>query len=299
MEISNQSELTDFLSSDNVFGTLVGDLSLSSISTISASNVRKVLTTNNHYKLTIAIEESEEFIVGEEVNKDMNNDHYTTEFDPLDYPDYFPGMAPFTEENIVVGDKNEEDQFIASYWEDFGNDVFDDWGYFYLYDVTSGKYYFPLISPQNQEDGVLTSQTFNAFERTFTITHVFPVQGIFKFEIVVNDNFPFKFGAYGNMGSDGDEINNHLTHIYSKNSNTNLTLYYVKQEEEDDSREILYSYFIPKKVSENNNQTYQLYQEPGNDENSLMSKEVTGGITVYFSKTNDVKNWVVNDLEIS
>ena len=73
-------------------------------------------------------------------------------------------------------------------------------------------------------------------------------------------------------------------------------LYYVKQQEESDSNEILYIYCIPKKVSENNSQTYNLYQESGEDDNSWMSKIVTNGLIVYFSKTNDVKEWVVNDL---
>lgn len=238
------------------------------------------------------------FPVGETVNKDMQDEDYTYELDPMDYyPEYFPGMAPFTDANIVSGDKPLKDRTLASQWRDWGNDVFDDWGFFYLYDVEKGKYYFPLISPQNQIDGDIFTQTFNAFGRVFTIKQGYPVQGIFKFDISVNDNKPFKFGAYGNMGSDGDEVNINLTYPYTIGS-TNLTLYYVKQQENGDPNEIIYSYFVPKKVSENNNQTYNLYQETGNDDNSLMSKVVTNGLIVYFSKTNDVKQWIINDLGI-
>lgn len=235
------------------------------------------------------------FPVGEPVDKDMGNENYTNELDPMDYPEFFPGMAPFTDANIVAGDKSPSDRLIASYWDDWDDDVFDDWGYFYLYDVESGKYYFPLISPQNQADGSIFTQTFNAFGRVFTIKQGYPVQGIFKFDISVNDNKPFKFGAYGNMGSDGYEVITNLTYPYTIGS-TNLTLYYVKQQEDGDSDEIIYSYFIPKKVSENSSLTYDLYQYPGDDDNSLMSKVVTNGLIVYFSKTNDVKEWVVNDL---
>ena len=68
--------------------------------------------------------------------------------------------------------------------------------FFYLYDVNSGKYYFPLIDPQNQGDGTFATQTFNAFGRTFTIKHGWAVQGIFKFDISVADSLPFKFGTY-------------------------------------------------------------------------------------------------------
>lgn len=237
------------------------------------------------------------FTTGYIVTKDMANGEYTDEFDPNDYyPEFFPNMAPFTNENIVVGDKNEDDRLIASYWDDLGNDVFDDWGFFYLYDVPSGKYYFPLISPQNEDDGIFFTQTFNAFGRTFTITHGWAVQGIFKFDISVADNFPFKFGAYGNMGSDGDEITEELTHNYSINGE-NFTLYYHHHQEDGDNREQLYSYWIPKKVSENSINTYSVYYN--GDDMSIFSKDVTTGLTVYFAKSYDVKNWVINDIGAS
>ena len=52
------------------------------------------------------------------------------EFDLNNYPEFFPDMEPFINENIVLGDKNEEDQFRASYWGDLGDDVLDEWGFF-------------------------------------------------------------------------------------------------------------------------------------------------------------------------
>ena len=155
------------------------------------------------------------FTVGNRVNKDMSNIEYTDEYNPNNYPEFFPDMAPFIDENILVGDKNEEDRLIASYWNDLRNDVFDSWGFFYLYDVNSGKYYFPLIDPQDQDDGVFATQTFNVFGRTFTIKHGWSVYGIFKFDISVADDLPFRFGGYGNMGSDGDEVTENLTQNYS------------------------------------------------------------------------------------
>jgi hypothetical protein len=241
------------------------------------------------------------FPVGGPVDKDMDNQDYDREFNPQSYyPQFFPGMAPFTDGNIVAGDKPSGDRLLSSYWEDWDDDMFDGWGYFYLYDIEQGKYYFPLISPQNQADGQIFTQTFNAFGRIFTIKQGYPVQGIFKFDISVNDSKPFKFGAYGNMGYDASGNSQNLTYPYSLSS-TNLTLYYAKQEQIGKPIETLYSYFIPKKVSENNNQTYNLYPSNpiGNTNNSLMSKVVTNGLIVYFAKTNDVKEWVVNDLGIS
>jgi len=241
---------------------------------------------------------SDGFTIGEPVNKDMGNNNYTHTLDPQNYPDYFPKMSSFIDTNIVAGDKSSADRLRASYWLDWKNDIFDFWGYFYIYDVETGKYYFPLISPQNQDDGVITTQTFTAFDRTFTIQHGYPVQGIFKLDISVNDTKSFKFGAYGNMGSDGNSDNTYLTYTYSIDS-TDLTLYYVKQQQSGNPNEIIYSYFIPKTVSENNSQTYNFFYKVNdiNDtETNLMSNEVTNGLIVYFSKINDVKEWVVNDL---
>jgi hypothetical protein len=224
----------------------------------------------------------------------MDNENYTEEFDPYSYQaEFFPGMADFVDANIIAGDKIEEDRLIASYWNDLGDDVFDDWGYFYLYDVDTGKYYFPLINPQNQADGDFTTQIFNAFGRVFTIIQGWAVQGIFKFDITVNDNRPFRFGMYGNMGSDGDEDITNLTYSYG----TGNTLYYQYHAEEGDEEEILYSYWIPKKLSQNSSITYDFYNN--NDDNSMMSKQITNGLLVYFAKKNDVKEWVVNDLRIS
>ena len=239
------------------------------------------------------------FTVGNDVEKDMTNDVYTSEFNSGKYPEYpqlFPDMALLIEENIVLGDKNEEDRLIASYWPDLGQDVFDEWGFFYLYDVNSGKYYFPLISPQNQGNGIFATQTFNAFGRTFTIKHGWAVQGIFKFDISVADNLPFRFGGYGDMGwADDNDANESLTQSYTIGGQ-NLTLYYNKDYNIDDADEYLYSYWIPKKVSENSAKTYNTYYNY--DNMVMLSKDVTTGIIVYFAELNDVKDWVINDLAI-
>jgi hypothetical protein len=205
----------------------------------------------------------------------------------------FPYTAELIPDNIVAGDK--PDKLLANDWYDWGGDIFDGWGYFYIYDVNSSKYYFPVLDPINQDDGIITTQTFNAFGRTFTIKHGYSVQGIFKFDITANDSLPFRFGAYGNMGSDGNETVDYLTQSYSIGAN-NLTLYYNKHAQRNSTTEILYTYVIPKRTSENNSQTYNMIDSGTNM--SVVSQEVRNGIIVYFAKTNDVKDWIVNDLTI-
>lgn len=242
------------------------------------------------------------FTVGNDVEKDMRNRDYTNEFDPNDYPEFFPDMEPFTDENILVGDKSEDDRLIASQWRDLDDDVFDDWGFFYLYDVNSGKYYFPILDSQNNDDGIFATQIFYVFGRIFTVIHGWSVQGIFKIDISVADDLPFRFGGYGNMGSDGDEFTEDLTQNYSIGGQ-NLTLYYHRDQEDGNEVEQLYTYWIPKKVSENSAQTYyNVYginpEEDVEEFMSMLSKNVTSGLIVYFAKSNDVKDWVINDLAI-
>lgn len=240
--------------------------------------------------------------IGNVPNKDMYNENYTYEFDPNVYQsEFFSGMANFIDANIVQGDKASEDRLIASAWYDLDDDIFDNWGYFYLYDVNSGKYYFPLLSPQNQDDGIFTTQTFNAFGRTFTIQHGWAVQGIFKFDISVNDNLPFRFGAYGNMGFDEHgEITRFKHPVVHSVSNTNMNLYYLKSRDLYNDLEVLYSYFVPKVHTQNTSRTYIDCSGGTSEEditnNNIMSVNVQSGLLVYFSKSYDVRDWIISDL---
>ncbi len=226
--------------------------------------------------------------------KDMTNDEYTYDMNPYDYQGtFFADMADFVDGNIVAGDKSEENRLQASYWDDLGNDVFDDWGFFYLYDVTTGKYYFPLLNPQNEADGVITTQTFSVFGRTFTLRQGWAAQGIFKMDWSVADSLPFRFGAYGNMGSDGSEETEDLTSAYTQEGSPR-TLYYRRDAESGNAYEILYSYIVPKQSSEATSVPYTVVYD--GDNMSIKTNPLTTGVTVYFSKTDDVKEWVIADL---
>ena len=227
---------------------------------------------------------SDGYPVGNEVNKDMSDESC----DQL-YPEFAPN-------NIGISSGS----MTGSRWSDWGNDVFDGWGWFYVFNPVTNEYYMPLITPQNEADEVISTQTFNAFGKTFTLKQGYPAQGIFKFDISVNDpNFQFIFGAYGDLGSDGDGTSTNPTYSYTKGS-TNLTLFYNKNQEDGDINEILYSYFVPYQVSQNNSQTYNEFLDLDRDSFfSIYSVPVTKGITVYFAKSDDVHEWVVHDLSIS
>lgn len=190
----------------------------------------------------------------------------------------------------------------AQRWSDWNGDIFDNWGWFYLYDPATDAYYSPILSPVNAADGTITTQTFTAFSRTFTIKHGYPVQGIFKFDISVADSLAFYFGAYGDMGSDTSTTNTNLTQSYTLNGNT-YTLYYNRNLQTGSTTEIFYSYVIPYETELNNTITYnKLSSGPGIHSGalevlSIYTKSVKYGVTVYFAKQNDVKNWIINDLQ--
>lgn len=225
--------------------------------------------------------------VGHRVRKDMHYGFNGDEEDAALAPELPAAYAPLGTE--IPGETH-----TASYWDDWGNDIFDDWGYFYIFDVPTRQFYFPFFERMNEPDGVLNEQTFEAFGRTYTITHGYGAQGIYKFHVTCSDETPFIFGAYGDMGSDEDGENTNLTHTYTRDGQTR-TLYYNRNIEKGDRIERLFSYFIPVSASLNTSKTYRdfVYDE---DKLSLFSVPVTNGITVYFSKKSDVKEWVVRDL---
>jgi len=288
--ISNNNELIDFLNGNETVGYLTNSIEITQNITSNNGIKKLVNNTGNIVSLTLLKVTNNDVTV----YKDMRIDSYDYKFNPYNYQNiFFSGFSDLVDENILAGDKDESDRLNACCWEDLGNDVFDDWGFFFIYDVSSEKYYFPLLNPLNGDDGVLTTQTFNVFDRTFTIIHGWAAQGIFKMKITVNDNLPFRFGAYGKMGSDGDEEVEDLTQSYRKN-NQNLTLYYRKDAESGDEVEILYSYIIPIKISENNAKPYDVNYDGTNM--ALTTTSLTKGVYIYFSKTNNVKNWVINDI---
>ncbi len=239
--------------------------------------------------------------IGNSATKDMETHSYQGPYNPAAFQSqFFPGMANFVDGNIVQGDKTVNDKNTASYWRNLTfelfRNMFTQWGNFYIYDVATGKYYFPILNPVNQADGSLTTQTFNVFGRTYTIRHGWAVQGIFKFDITSSDSSLFRFGAYGTYATIQYTASQNLTYNIGGTGNT---LYYHRSYS---SNVVLpnqfFSYFIPKNLSENNSQPYNVYYVDNNKSNTV-STPISSGLLVYFSVINDVKEWVVNDLNIS
>jgi hypothetical protein len=230
---------------------------------------------------------SQGLTVGATITKDMNTGNVPAAI----IGDYtFPGtVSPPTSS--------------VQFWSDWAGDIFDGWGYFYLYNPATNAYFSPILTPINQADGVITNQLVTAFGRTFTITHGYVAQGIFKYTITAADSSEFIFGAFGDMGSDGNTQNTNLSSSYSLEGE-NFTLYYNRNTD-GGATERFYTYIIPFEASKNKNFITYVKRNAGPGVNngalevySFYTVNVTGGVNVYFSKTNDVKDWVINDLKL-
>lgn len=247
---------------------------------VSATGAKEWLEANNYwnsyFKYIVSAGQTTTggFQVGDTIDKDM----YTTSFSYQSQ-----GMPNNTSPNLNT-----------SVWSDWGEDIFDSWGYFYLYDPTSNNYLGLQFTNVNQADGVFATQSFSFNGRTFTIVQGYPVQGIFKFEIRVDDGLPFVFGEAGNMGSDGSTINFDRSYNYTLDG-VNLTLWYNENNQQGVPGEKFFSYYVPFVVDENATKTYTDTMI-GTDNLYIYSRQCTYGLTVYHSKEFDVKEWVVYDL---
>ena len=183
------------------------------------------------------------------------------------------------------------------YWSDWGNDIFDGWGFFYIYDSVNNSYISPILTPLNTADGVITTQTFNSGSRVFTLKYGYPATGIFKMDVSVNDSSPFVFGTDGNMGSNISTQNYDYTYDYTKGSEE-LTLHYNYNVQLTIPNEAFYAYFVPYQLSDNKTASPYVKNLYNTDNLALRTKSLYKGVTIYFAKQNDVKQWIINDLAL-
>jgi hypothetical protein len=186
---------------------------------------------------------------------------------------------------------------VRSYWQDWGDDIFDSWGFFYLYDPELNNYLGIVLNNINSADGVINTQTFTFNSRTFTFKYGYPVQGIFKFDISVNDNKNFQFGFDGNLGSNGFTVNNLLSFDYSI-GNENFRLHYNNNFQSNLTSERFYTYVVPYDKNQNKLTTTYTRRIYDIDNLALYTVPVKKGVTIYISKQVDTRDWVVNDLEL-
>ena len=184
----------------------------------------------------------------------------------------------------------------AYVWSDWGNDVMDNWGHWYIYDPASGAASHIQFGDAiglafvNGLDGVVyTDHQFHQ-GKMFTIKHGWVVNAIFKLDVECDDpTFSFSIGMYGNMGSDATTFNEDAQHTtssgtlsYNFNGNNSSSTY---------SDESLFTHFIPKQRSFNdaitlsgNNFTTNLNTNINSDASQfgIWSDSLQVGATMYF-----------------
>ncbi len=190
--------------------------------------------------------------------------------------------------------------FSCMQWDDWDDDIFDDFGNFYIFNPATNEYYFLTlnIDQMNGNDRDIFTEEFNAFEQTFSATYGYLTRGVFRLQIrCYNYDFNFIVGFYGDMGSDGSTVNTDQQSNFTLGS-TNLTLYYNRNVEEDDEIERFFTYVIPMDPSQNETRPYTKLIDPDeSDELSIYTNEIHWGVNLYFSKTNDVRQVVKADLQ--
>ena len=180
-------------------------------------------------------------------------------------------------------------------WSDWGGDIFDNWGYFYVYHNSVGVP-INMFGGINGSDGSIntSTQTFNGLSTTVKQGYV--ATGLLKIEVSSTSTSGFRIGNEGGMGSDSNSSLSLLSHSASWG-----TLNYIKSAQTGSSTEIFYVYYIPKLKSDNDAGRKFNYGYHDNRDRlyTYTNADLLHGGTYYFSKTNDVKLWVANDIEIS
>ena len=200
------------------------------------------------------------------------------------------------------------------YWDDWGDDFFDGWGEFYIYNPGNSTATYIGFATMNGPDGTVYTETQTHHNKTFTIKHGWSTQGIFKLDVECTDEtFQFCIGAYGNLGSDSGTL-----HADKRHSATWGNLNYVCTSESN-TREFFYVHFVPKLIDFNSgilmyppsgaNFTANLFTNNGPgvgfpnqiDYLSMYSDPLTVGATMYFVKganntTGAMYDWVANDI---
>lgn len=184
------------------------------------------------------------------------------------------------------------------YWTDWGDDIFDGWGFFYLYDPAYNNYLALNMANMQEADGVISQDQFIFNGKTYTVKYGYPVQGIFKIDVKAdNHTDDFVIGFDGNLGSNGSTINSILSQSYTLEGQS-FKLYYNYNIQSTVPAEKFYTYFVPREADQNKNVTSYTRILYDIDNLSLYSVPVKSGITVYVAKQTDVKNWVINDLQL-
>lgn len=184
------------------------------------------------------------------------------------------------------------------YFSDWGNDCFDNFGYFTLERVSDGSKVAIPLANANTSDGVITATSFSAFGNTYSLKYGYPVQGIFKVELELTSGteIDVKLVIGGNFGSDGSEgYTDYSQTFVGSVSGTTYYLKYFRHYDTTGSDPSVFFYFIPQ------DDTYlgssYTFTRSYSSDNAYFYRTFKHGITLYMSRSNDTYQWVLDDLQ--
>ena len=199
------------------------------------------------------------------------------------------------------------------FWNDWTNDIFDSWGYWYIYNPASGNASYIQFGTLNGSDGTVYTETQTHHSKTFTIKHGWVASGIFKLDIECDDpTFQFAIGSYGNMGSDSTTFNEDRQYTASWGTLN----YNFNGDHPTTATDPIFSFFIPKEtvfnegitLSGNNFTSNWTTLVVDNDKMGHFSSTLKLGAILYYVKAGNTSfpqanfsmaEWVANDINIT
>jgi len=206
---------------------------------------------------------------------------------------------------------------VSYRWGDWGGDIFDNWGYFYVANSSSTT---AVAIPIGSTTEFLPTST-DAYQRTFTWSALgknfqgvsgYLVSGLYRIMVTCEDpTFEFRFGCFGNMGSDSGTNRNsfqidqqYITQTpsspaagfpYTSVAEIGWPLYAVRNfQSTSTSSEQFHVYHMPMDAATYKNATPQQlfteYDGPGgssDDDFGFQTNALKIGHVIYFEKGNN------------
>tara|TARA_X000001382_G_scaffold126707_1_gene113635 strand:- start:544 stop:1821 length:1278 start_codon:yes stop_codon:yes gene_type:complete len=221
----------------------------------------------------------------------------------------FPTYGHPSGSQIAVGGFN---------WQDFGDDIFDNWGFWHFWhpthgvaeinQTTKGEYAYNSNFEDDTNvsvsasswtnwvtegsDGTINTVYFvadfnsgtdinSSLRKHVKMQYGYWKQGIYAMLITFADyTWPFRFVMGGNMGSDSQTVNSNQSGTYTSSNGINFTLYGNYNYQNNSSTEIFSTYFINRLESQN----ASINRGISGDNLYLWTNEIKGGVDCYFCK---------------
>jgi len=191
-------------------------------------------------------------------------------------------------------------------FNDWGNDIWDNWGFFHLW-ITGGHYFALDLSGGNLGDGAFTARNIKYIYTTpnpeFYIKFGHPVANGWMLHIRCKQpSLVWRLCMGGNMGSDGNTYtrNGYTTITMNSGGTRNIWNRENSDNSSYNSAEQVRWWIIPMRGNETIDSSSSHYYGVSGDNHYISSPRISGGLTLYMSKGNSIlpsSQWVGYDLD--